>query len=254
MISVVILHKNEKDIERCLQSVDFADEIIIIFDEKNKNLEFENNVKNNKRIKIFYRKLNNDFSKQRNYGLNKTKGDWILFLDSDEEITPELKQEIINEINNKNQNFSAYYIKRRDFFWGREVRFGEVRKIRSEGIIRLVKKNSGYWQGKVHEEYKVNSGFKIGKLKNFINHYPHQSLREFINDVNYYSTLRSLELQELGKKTNVLEIIFFPFFKFILTYFIYLGFLDGEAGFVYSFMMSFHSFLVRAKLYQRTVL
>jgi hypothetical protein len=63
-----------------------------------------------------------------------------------------------------------------------------------------------------------------------------------------YSSIRAEELAKEGKKFSLFELVFFPFFKFIYTYFILRGFLDGAAGFVYSFVMSFHSFLVRAKL------
>ncbi len=251
MLTVVILTKNNQDqyFYNCLGSVQFTDEIILVNDGK-ATKSFLYNFSENTKIKIFERALNGDFASQRNFGLNKAKGDWILFVDSDEQITDELKEEIINTVELKNNEIAAYYIKRRDLFWSREVRFGEIAKARNKGFIRLVRKGIGQWKGKVHEEFKIkNNSFKTSTLKNFINHYPHQSLKEFIEEINFYSTIRANELYLKNKKTNVFEIIFYPFFKFIQTYFIYLGFLDGAVGFVYSFMMSFHSFLVRAKLY-----
>ncbi|MGB9883453.1 MAG: glycosyltransferase family 2 protein [Microgenomates group bacterium] len=251
MLTVVILTKNNQDqnFENCLRSVNFADEIIIVND-GSASENFINHLTKNKNVKIYERALNGDFANQRNFGLSKAQGDWILFIDSDEQITEELKKEIVNIIQLKNTDIVAYYIKRRDLFWSREVRFGEIAKTRNKGIIRLVRKGVGQWKGKIHEEFKINNNsFKTSTLKNFINHYPHQSLKEFIEEINFYSTIRANELYLKNKKTNVFEIIFYPFFKFILTYFICLGFLDGAAGFVYSFMMSFHSFLVRAKLY-----
>lgn len=299
-ISAVVLTKNEeKNIERCLKSLDFCDEIIIIDDysedgtiDKMRNAKINppasgQNNNDNVKLKIFKRKLNDNFSEQRNFGLEKASNEWVLFLDADEEISKELKEEILNlenkklldscfrrndnkedRINNSgekwsknkkntNDNIVAFYIKRRDYFWGREVKYGEVKKIREKGLLRLIRKNSGKWVGKVHEKYQIlirrlADKYQILTLKNFINHYPHQNLKEFIQDINYYSSLRAKELFNQGKKTNIFQIVFYPLAKFILTYFIYLGFLDGPAGFVYSFMMSFHSFLVRAKLYQLT--
>lgn len=249
MLSAVVLTKNIKteNFKRCLKSIDFVDEIIVIVDDK--NIKHSNQ---RSKIKIFQNNLNNDFSSQRNFAMTKAKGDWILFLDDDEEVTDELKNEIINAVS-INHKYNAYYIKRRDYFWGREVRFGELKKVRTKGILRFVKKNSGCWTGAVHEEFRLyKNKYLVSRFSGFINHYPHQTLKEFIDDVNFYSSLRAKELKRIGKKTNVFEIIFIPFFKFILTYFIYFGFLDGTAGFVYSFMMSFHSFLVRAKLYLLT--
>lgn len=258
MLSAVVLTKNDKkNIERCLKSLDFVDEIVVvddysIYNTLNQISKIKYQSKKTK-FKIFQRKLNSDFSKQRNFGMEKASGEWVLFLDADEEVSDELKEEIkevIRYATLERDDLVGFYIKRRDFFWGREVRFGEVLKVRQKGILRLIKKGFGQWQGKVHEKFKIENGkLKIGKLKNFINHYPHPTIKEFLHEINFYSSLRADELFQQGKKTNILEIIFYPLFKFILNYFIYLGFLDGSPGFVYAFMMSFHSFLVRGKLY-----
>ncbi len=259
-ISAVILTKNEeKNIGRCLKSLEFVDEIIIIDDESTDNtlekiqkLEVKSqNLKS--KVKIFQRKLNNDFTSQRNFGLEKTTNDWVLFVDADEEATDELQKEINNRLDSRLRGndkglYDAYFIKRKDFFWEKELKYGETKKVRDQGIVRLVKKDSGQWMGTVHEVFHTAS--KIGNLDGYLNHYPHPTLKEFINDVNYYSSIRAEELFNQEVKTNVFQIIFYPFLKFIYNYFILLGFFDGPTGFVYSFMMSFHSFLVRAKLYQ----
>jgi len=262
-ISAVILTKNEeKNIERCLRSVGFCDEVVIIDDfSEDKTLE---KIRNKYKILIFKRKLNDDFAGQRNFGMEKTKGEWILFVDADEEVTRELKIEIsrviLNSFQDPNQipkqvrnDMQAYYLKRRDFWWGRELRHGEIEKLRNRGIIRLVRKGSGKFSGKVHEEFKVkNQTINTKHLTNFINHYPHPTVKDFLEEVNSYSTLRAKELLGNGTKTNIFEIVSYPLGKFLLTYFIKLGFLDGPAGFAYAFFMSFHSFLVRAKLFQFT--
>jgi len=278
MLSAVVLTKNEeRNIERCLNSLDFVDEIVVVDDDSSDNTldkvkshppnrrakgknEGQNQVRLGQKLKIFQRNLNGDFAGQRNFGMEKARGEWVLFLDADEEVSDELKKEIkevIRYASLERDDLVGFYIKRRDFFWGREVKFGEVLKVRRQGILRLIKKGFGQWQGKVHEKLQVTprqtwlSSYKLQvlSLKNFINHYPHPTIKEFLHEINFYSSLRADELFQQGKKTNLLEIIFYPFLKFILNYFIYLGFLDGPTGFVYAFMMSFHSFLVRGKLY-----
>lgn len=247
MISIVILTKNEeKNIERCVKSVKFADEIVVIDDRStDKTVEIAEKLG----VKVYKRDLNGDFSSQRNFGMEKARGEWILFIDSDEEVTTELKDEIASEILRFAQDDTpqAYRIKRRDFWWGRELKFGETINSRNQGILRFIRKKAGKWEGKIHETFQTSK--PTGRLNSFLNHYPHQTVAEFLRDVNFYSTERARELKNNGCKTNILEIVFYPFIKFILTYFIYLGFLDGAPGFVYSFMMSFHSFLVRSKLY-----
>jgi glycosyltransferase involved in cell wall biosynthesis len=252
-ISAVVLTKNEeKNIERCIKSLDFCDEIVIIDDysiDNTKNQISKIKNKNDKlNIKVFEKHLNNDFAQQRNFGLSKVTNEWILFIDADEVISEELKNEIVSLFQGSIVKENSFYLKRRDYFWKQELRFGEVKKVRNLGLVRLVKRNSGKWMGNVHEVFYTAKN--TGRLNNFINHYPHPALKEFITDVNRYSDIRAEELYKKDTKTSVLQIIFFPFLKFIYNYFINLGLLDGPAGFTYAFMMSFHSFLVRAKLYQ----
>lgn len=243
-ISAVIITKNEENnIEKSIKSVSFCDEIIIIDDfSTDKTIAI---AKKNGAI-VYQRKLDDNFAEQRNYGLEKAKGDWILFIDADEQMTYELEMEIKKIIINK--NISAYYIKRRDKWWGRWLKYGELFRVYYSGLPRLVRKNSGRWEGKVHERY-ITLGPTL-KLDSFLNHYPHQDVKTFLKDINIYSSIRAKELYDNGIKCTIFAVIFYPFIKFIVGYFLCLGFLDGPPGFAYAFLMSFHSFLVRAKLYQ----
>ena len=245
-LTAVILTKNEgNNIERCLKSVSFANEIILV-DDFSIDSTVATASKSIKNIKVYKNDLKGDFAAQRNFGMKKASGDWILFIDADEIITSELQKEILEKLNNS--KFDSYYLRRRDFFWGKELRFGELSKVRHIGLIRLIRKNSGIWMGDVHEVF--HTAKKSGRLKNFVDHYPHPTIKEFLEDINFYSSLRANELFNQEKPINILEIIFVPILKFIYIYFVKLGFLDGPSGFTYSFMMTFHSFLVRAKLYQ----
>jgi glycosyltransferase involved in cell wall biosynthesis len=254
-LSVVILTKNEEEnIERCLKSVSFYDEIIVVDDYSTDNTKNQiSKIKNQNyklNIKIYERKLKNDFAGQRNFGLQKATNDWVLFIDADEELTKKLQDEVKSVIRNLiiNNQYNSFYIRRRDFFWNQELKHGEISQIRQFGLIRLVRKDSGHWLGNVHEVFYTAD--RTGRLNGILNHYPHPTLKDFINDINYYSTIRAEELFNRGITTNIFQIIFFPSGKFLYNYFLKLGFLDGAAGFTYAFMMSFHSFLVRGKLYQ----
>lgn len=247
MLSAVVLTKNEeKNIKRCLSHLTFCGEVIVVDDysaDKTVLLAEKQNAV------VYKRESKGDFSSQRNFGQEKTNGEWVLFVDADEVVTAELQKEIKQAVT-RQMDYNAFYIKRRDWWWGRELWFGETRKVRNKGLVRLMKKNSGSWSGKVHEVFLMRG--VPGRLKAYLDHYPHQTVKEFLEKINYYSTLRARELLKQGKKINILEIILYPLGKFLLNYFIYLGFLDGPAGFGYAFFMSFHSFLVRAKLHQYT--
>jgi len=157
-ISAVVLTKNEeKNIGRCLKSLDFCDEMIIVDDystDNTKNQISKIKDQNDKlNIKIFEKHLNNDFAEQRNFGMKKTNNDWVLFIDADEEVTKELTGEIVKLLNSYIVKENAFYLRRRDYFWNQELKFGEVRQIRQMGLIRLIKKNSGIWMGTVHEVF-----------------------------------------------------------------------------------------------------
>lgn len=247
-ISAVILAKNEeKLIGQCIKSINFCDEVIVIDDYSTDKTK---TIAESLGVKVLQRKLDGDFSKQRNFGIDHASGDWIIFIDADEIVSHDLKIEI-KEVITKGTDLSSFRLRRRDYFWDNEMRFGETAEARNKGIIRLVRKGKNRWFGNVHEKYIPND--RIGRLNSFVDHYPHQSIKEFITSVNFYSTLRARELYKHGKRANVFQLILYPFGKFIYNYFIKLGFFDGPAGFVYSFMMSFHSFLVRAKLLQYTL-
>src|SRR3990167_3323477 len=243
MISAVVLTKNEeKNIERCINSLLWCDKIVIIDDYSED--ETINIIKNAK-VKIFQRKLNGDFAGQRNFGLEKASGEWVLFVDSDEIISKELASEIKSQIHNsklKTNKIDAFYIKRKDYFLGRWLKYGETGDIK---FLRLARKVGGEWKGRIHEVWEVTG--KIGKLKNPIQHFPHETVSEFLKEVNIYTDLVAQYWNEEGKKIGYREIVLYPIGKFIHNYIIRLGFLDGGEGFIIAAMMSFHSFLARGK-------
>lgn len=248
MVSIVILTKNEeKNILDCLESVSWADEIIIIDDfSEDRTVEVIKTFYFNKKIKIFNKKLENDFSAQRNYALSKTTKDWVFFVDADERVTKELREEIntllIEEKNDPKHD--GFYIKRKDIIWGKKLEHGESGNIK---ILRLGKKNAGIWRGRVHEEWGIE--LKTGELESHLLHYPHQSVDEFLKEINFYTTLRAQELYENKIKPGFFDVILYPKGKFIKNYFVKLGFLDGIEGLIFAVLMSFHSFLVRGKLW-----
>ena len=243
MVSVIILARNEElTIRQCLSSVAWADEKIVIDDySEDKTVEIAKEMG----AKVYKRSLGNDFSKQRNFGLEKATGDWILFLDADEKISHSLQYEVTTAIHDALNTTKGYYVKRFDTIWNKKVTHGEVGSV---VLLRLARKGSGLWKGKVHETWRVKG--KKEKLHHTLDHYPHQTMTAFLSEINYYSTLRAQELFKKRKTTNLFQIITFPVGKFIFNYFFRLGFLDGVPGLIIAVMMSFHPFLVRGKLWQ----
>ena len=240
MISAVILAKNEeKNLPGCLESIrQLANEIVVINDDStDKTIEIAKKFG----AKVFTHSLNNDFAQQHNFGLGKAKGDWVLFIDADERVTPDLKKEIISAV--KKQNKAGFYLKRQEFFNGKPLKYGET----VHYLLRLGRKGKGRWQREVHEVWQIKG--EIGRLKNPLLHYSHPTLSEFIEHINRFSTLHAQLLFKEGVKPSLWRIIANPLAKFMQNYLFRLGFLDGTLGIIVALMMSFHSFLARAKLY-----
>lgn len=247
MISVIVITKNEeKNILDCLESVLWADEIIIVDDNSDdRTIEVVKNLFN-KRIKIYSKALDGDFASQRNYALSKATKKWVFFLDADERVTSKLREEI-NEFlieHVKNANINGFYIKRKDIMWGKELKHGETGDIK---LLRFAKKGAGIWKGKVHEVWEVDGN--TSEMEGNIIHFPHQTIDEFLSEINFYTTLRAKELYENKIEGSIKNIILYPKGKFIKNYFVKLGFLDGIEGFIFAIFMSLHSFLVRGKLW-----
>lgn len=240
MISAVVIAKNEKgNIQKCLESLYWCDEVLVI-DDFSSDGTF--NICQKTGVETIRHSLDKDFSQQRNFALSKVKGEWVLFIDADERISPQLAKEIKKAI--KQEDFGGFHLRRQDILWGQKIKHGETANVK---LIRLGKKEKGKWQRKVHETWIIKG--KIGKLKNPISHYPHQTITEFLQEMNFYSTLHAETLFEKGKHSSLAQIILYPEGKFFQNWIINRGFQDKIPGFIIAVMMSFHSFLARAKLY-----
>jgi len=262
MISGIVLsHNDESTILRTIESLSFCDEVIDVDDYSSDTTV---DIAKKYGAKVYSRQLNDDFSAQRNFGLNQAKGDWVLFVDSDEVVTPELGKEIRfltqhvipvkTGIHNGSKNGSpigsgmtkplGYFIKRSDFLFGKWLRHGETGDIK---LLRLARKDTGTWIRPVHEVWDVQG--PTGVLKKPLLHYPHPNVAQFLTDINHYSTLNAKYLYKTNTPSHAWQILVYPKAKFFLNYVIRLGFLDGTQGFMLALLMSFHSFLTRGKLW-----
>ena len=242
MISVVILTKNEeKNIGACLDSVSWCDEKIVIDDHSE---DKTTDIAKKKGANVFSRSMHNDFSEQRNFGLSKATGDWILFVDADESVSSALWYEIMQHTSESIDDVSGFYLKRQDTMWGKVLKYGETGNVT---LLRLAKKGTGKWEGSVHERWNVQG--KTTLLRNPLDHFPHRTVADFLSEINFYTDLRAEELFRKKTKSTWLSIIAYPKAKFILNYFFKGGFLDGLPGLIVAMLMSFHSFLVRGKLW-----
>lgn len=222
MVSVNIICRNEeKNIEDCLKSVLWADEIIVVDGEStDKTVEIAKKYTD----KVFINKWEG-FANQRNFALGKSTGDWVLVLDADERCSPELKEEILSTLSSNNLNFNGFKLPRRNFFLGKWIKYGGW----YPGYqFRLFKRECTSVSDRlVHEGYEIEG--EIGTMKSDILHYTVQSVSGFMHKVNGYS---SLQAEEKSKRRVVKfrDILFRPLAAFYIQFLIRGGFRDGIHG------------------------
>lgn len=241
MLSAIVLTRNEeKNILLCLKSLTFCDELLVIDDNSTDQTVI---LAKKHGAKVMTHPLSNDFSQQRNFALGKAQGDWVLFVDADEQVDKRLQNDIKKAI--QQDKIDGFYLKRRDCLWGKPLFHGESGH---REIVRLARKNAGKWEGKVHEVWNVKEPTR--SLEHYLLHYPHQSIVEFLSEINYYTSLRAHELFQQGVRVRWWDIILYPKAKFFQNYLLRTGFLDGVRGLIVALLMSLHSFLVRGKLWE----
>ncbi len=229
-LSVTIITKNEeKNIGRCLASVQWADEIIVV-DSGSKDLTLK--VCELYKCKVVQTKWQG-FGKTKQFAVDLASNDWILSLDADEEVSESLKDKIINIL--KNPDKKAYKIKRTSFYLGKEVKHCGWDK---DFPLRLFNKKFARFNDKsVHESVQTKE--KKGIIFEVIYHYSFPSLKIHLNKMIKYSELGAERLYKNGKKSSIGNAVFRGIFKFIKMYFLQSGYLDGKIGLLISFISGF---------------
>ncbi|MFC1566423.1 glycosyltransferase family 2 protein [bacterium] len=240
MITTVIITKNEEhNIRRCLESVKWTDEIIIIDSgSMDKTLEIAKEYTS----KIFQTGWLG-FGRTKNFGFEKSQNEWILSLDADEEITEELKNEIIGVL--VNPKFDGYSMPRRLFFCGHAVKYGGISP---DYQLRLFKKSKGKFSDDPVHEYVILDGER-DRLKNIMNHFSYNSMSEYWDRFNKYTTLDAKKKLEKNKKFSFLAILILPWENF-RRLIIKRGLLDGYPGIFYHVFSAVSSFVKYAKLWE----
>ena len=244
MISAVVLtHNSAATIAATLKSLAFADELLVIDDHSTDDTA---SIAKSYKAKVMIHTLGDDFATQRNLGLQLAQHAWVLFVDSDELVSEPLAKELI-QASRVPSDIQGYMIKREDMIWGKVLHHGETENVR---LLRFAKKDAGEWVRPVHEVWQIKG--LIGNFTSPLLHTPHPSVGEFLASVSRYSTINAQYLYKQKTKIPLWHIVAYPVAKFFVNYVWRLGFLDGTQGMVVALMMSFHSYLVRSKLWLLT--
>jgi glycosyltransferase involved in cell wall biosynthesis len=224
-ITAIIPTLNEEiHIEAAIKSVSFADEIIVIDSYSSDNTVILAEKHN---VKIIKRKFD-DFSSQKNYAIDQAKHSWIYVLDADERVTPAVRTEILEAVQNP-KSFVGFYVRRTFYFFGKRLDYGGCQR---DKVVRLFLKEFCEYKGIVHETIVTNG--KLGFFENKIEHYSYKNYNHYISKMNHYGALRAGQYFNYGKKVNLFHILIKPPARFIIHYIIRLGFLDGFPGYVFA--------------------
>jgi glycosyltransferase involved in cell wall biosynthesis len=239
-ISVTVITKNEeKNISECLKSVDWADEIIVVDSESNdKTVELAKQFTD----KIFIRKWEG-YVLQKKFALSLARNEWVLSLDADERITPELKDEILKLSPGE---YSGFKIRRKNFLMDKEITSCGWEKDYQLRLFRKDKTNLN--ERLVHEKF-ITEG-KIGTLKNAMLHYTFSSFDEYLSKINYYTSLKAQELFGKKNRVNGWTIFSHTVSAFFAFFIIRRGFKDGVYGLIISLLHSVSTMMNYIKLWE----
>jgi len=240
-ISVFLVVKNEAhNIERVLNSVREFDDIVVVDSGSTDNTMA---LAANYTTQLYEHEWLG-MAQQKEYAKFLCKHDWVLNLDADEELTDELKQQIIDLVTNNN-NVAGANIPIQEFFMG-VAAHSSARRHRH---IRLFRQSLGhYGTERDHETNSVDG--PLISLMGCINHYGETSIEVKVNKANSYSNSRALDKFEQGKKSSLLKLLLIFPLMFFKSYFIRRNFLNGRRGFIGSMVNAFYAFLKEAKLYE----
>ena len=241
-ISAIVITRNEQaNIEACLRSLDWTDEIVVVDSGSS-----DKTVTLAKRItpKVFLRKWDG-FGAAKSFAVSKAKGEWILWVDADERVPELLKEEILKTVSSPSTH-AAFSFPRKSNFLGRWILHSGWYPGR---VVRLFKKGAGEFTGhKVHERLIVQGS--IGELKSDILHYTDPNLFHYFEKFNRYTSLGAEELVREGTAFSLWQVLVKPWWTFLRMYFIRLGFLDGFQGFVLAVVSSAYVFIKYTKLWE----
>ena len=239
--ATVITYNEERNIAEALQSLTWADEIIIV---DSGSTDATVQICRQFTESIFNRDWTGYVDK-KHFAVEKAGHDWIFSLDADERTGPELRKEI-QELAASGFHLHGYKIPRVAFFMGQWIRHGDWYP---DYQLRLFDRRYGRWEGgQVHESVKTDG--KSGYLKGEIYHFTYRSFSDYLRRLEIYSNLAAYDYQQKGVSATPMKLLGNPIAAFIKAYLLKRGFLDGTPGFSVAVMGAVSVFFKYAKLYE----
>lgn len=243
-LSAVVITLNEEDrIRDCLAGVAWADEIVVVdagSDDKTVAIarEFTDHVV----VRPW-----EGFAAQKNFAIERARGEWILSLDADEQVEPALRAEIAGVLANPGA-FAGFRLARRNMMWGRWIRHG---RLYPDWQLRLFRRGRGrFVERAVHESVSVDG--PVGRLATPLLHHSYRDVSDFLRRADRYSTLAAEEWARTGGgRFHPMQLVTAPLGRFLSMYVLHRGFLDGWRGFLLAVLYAYYVFVRAAKIWEK---
>ncbi len=243
----VLTYNNESTIDRALQSVAFADEIVVVDSySTDGTLELVR-----QHTDTVIQRAWPGFRDQYQFAQEQCTHDWVLFIDADEEVSAALADEMIKVLEENvkledDRQIHGFQAQRRTFFMDRWILHGGWVPDRE---IRLYNRRHGSWKGALHAKVEVESN--VSEFRHYYYHYTYADVSAQLQTLNKYSTTASEDMDREGGKASLVHMIGNPIFRFLREYVLKRGFLDGMPGFIIAVNNSHYVFNKYAKLWER---
>tara|TARA_B100001094_G_scaffold48990_1_gene44395 strand:+ start:5394 stop:6203 length:810 start_codon:yes stop_codon:yes gene_type:complete len=245
-LSVALIASNEeRNLAKCLDSLDgIADEIILVHNDC-----VDDTIKIARRygVKCFEENWHGHRD-QKNIALSKAKKPWVLCLDADERLSPDLLASIQSLLQRDSKNEAdGFAFNRKSFFLGRWISHGDWYPDRK---VRLIKKGLGTWKGS-REHDKLHVEGTVDELKGDLLHFSYPSMNSFVTKIVYFSDIYLQRQLDAKSQWRLSHVLFRPIWRFIRAYFFKFGFLDGFPGLFIAVSTAFAAFFKHSRLYEQ---
>ncbi len=225
-ISALIIAKDEeRNLDRCLATLGWVDEVVIVVDASSRDDTLE--IARRRADRVIIRRFDN-YAAQRNAALKEATGDWVFTIDADERATPQLAAHIRSVVADRSLGFAGYRIPIQSVILGRRFRYSGTQDDRP---LRLFRRRVGRWTGAVHETVLLRG--TVGTLNRPMLHKSLTTVDVFLRKLNRYTTLEALQAVKDKRSPQKIDLVVRPLLRFAKLYFLKKGYKDGPEGLLF---------------------
>ena len=243
-LSVCVICCNEEaELPRCLDSVAFADELVVVVDAK--STDRSETIARGRADRVEVRPYDGDIE-QKSYCTSLATGDWVLVIDPDEVMRPELATSVRAALDADKPGIGGYELDRLTWYLGRWIRHGDFYP---DWTLRLFRRSGHRWSG-LNPHGRIEVDGAVERLRGELEHYSYRDVGDHLDRAQLWSSQAAAAMYADGRRTDLSDLAFRPLWRFARGYFLKRGFLDGMPGFVIASINAFYVFLKYAKLWE----